>query len=236
MEKNELKKILNALPVPLLLTLIAWGVFFLDRAENDGWYKWGVFPRTAEGLKGILFMPFLHDINDFSHIINNSLPFMFMGWALFYFYRGIAWKVLLFVWMAGGLWVWMFANPAYHIGLSGVLYGLAFFLFFSGVFRRDKQLMALTLLVTFLYGSMIWGIFPYDIRISWQSHLFGALSGIIAAFYYKKSVPSNVEPPPPPLEDEDYGDDEFWKIPEENQPEEPPKINYIYIPDGKKKE
>lgn len=187
MDKNDRIKIFSALVIPFLLTAICWLTYYLDTTQNLELYRYGILPRTIEGLYGIIFTPFIHDAKDISHIINNSMPLLFLGWCLFYFYREVAWKVLLFIWLAGGFWLWLIQDDHYHIGASGVVYGLASFLFYSGVIRRNKHLMALTLLVAFLYGGMIWGIFPYDIRISWQSHLLGGIAGFMAAWYYRKT-------------------------------------------------
>jgi membrane associated rhomboid family serine protease len=112
---------------------------------------------------------------------------------LFYFYKEIAWPVLLFLYLLTGIWVWALARgTAAHIGASGIIYGMASFLFFSGIIRREAPLMVITLLVTFLYGGLIWGIFPQFFpaqRISWESHLMGLLAGIVLAIYFRKSGP-----------------------------------------------
>jgi len=184
MEKQDQIKIISALFWPLVFVSIMWGVWGMMRPE---WTVYGILPQTFSGLKGILFSPFLHDPRDIHHILNNSLPFLFMGWALFYFYRSMAWKVLLGIWFLEGFWVWLsVSDVAYHIGASGILYGLAAFLFTSGVIRKQTNLMGLTLLIVFLYGGMIWGIFPYDVTISWQSHLFGSIAGILLAYRFRK--------------------------------------------------
>jgi membrane associated rhomboid family serine protease len=122
----------------------------------------------------------------------NSVPLFVLGGSLFYFYREISVKTFLLIYFITGVCVWMGAREAYHIGASGVVYGLASFLFFSGIFRRDGRLLAITMLVTFLYGSMVWGIFP-DVypeeNISWESHLWGLITGMILAFYFRKLGP-----------------------------------------------
>ena len=148
-------------------------------------YKLGVFPRTLDGLWGIAFAPLVHSSSDNNHLINNSVPFLILTWAMFYFYRPIAWRVLFFSWIITGLSVWFFGRSSFHIGISGVIYSQLFFLFFSGVFRRDSRLLTVALLVVFIYGSMIWGIFPYDWKISYESHLSGALVGVVLSRYYK---------------------------------------------------
>ena len=139
---------------------------------------------------GIIFSPLIHSSSDHNHIINNSVPFLILSWALFYFYSPVAWRVLFFSWVFTGLLVWFFARDAYHIGLSGVIYSLLFFLFFSGVFRKDTRLLTVALLVVFIYGSMVWGIFPYDWRISFESHLSGSIVGLFLSIIFKKQKAS----------------------------------------------
>jgi membrane associated rhomboid family serine protease len=112
-----------------------------------------------------------------------------LGVGLFYFYRPIAPKVFILIYLVSGFWLWFGGRPGYHIGASGIIYGLAAFLFLSGVLRKYTRLMALSLLVVFLYGSLIWGIFPLDMRTSWEGHLYGAIAGLIIAVYYKNRGP-----------------------------------------------
>ena len=174
-----------AIPFFLLLILI-WLIHFFNIGYDLELHTFGIFPRKISGLIGILLSPLIHSSSDIKHIINNSPPLIILGWALLYFYKEIAFKIFCYSWFLVGFFVWISARPSFHIGISGVIYCLAFFLFFSGVFRKDKRLLAISLFVVFLYGSMIWGIFPYDWSISFESHFFGALTGTVLAFFYKK--------------------------------------------------
>lgn len=188
MNKLEFQKIINALVFPVVFVAIAWLIWYFDSTGSQQAFLWGIHPGHWSGLTGIFSAPLLHDPKDVAHILNNTTSFLFMGWALFYFFREISFKVFFFIWIIGGFWVWLIGqHNSYHVGASGVLYGLASFLFFSGVIRQQINLMGLTLLVTFLYGGMIWGIFPYDIRISWESHLFGGIAGLFLAIYFRKT-------------------------------------------------
>lgn len=184
MQKKERNHLLNASFWPLVLVLAAWGVWLFMGEQS---VEWGILPQHLIGLRGLLFSPFIHDPEDVSHLVNNSVPLLFLGWALRFFYRELFWKVLLLVWLLSGFWVWLVVQgEAYHIGASGLVYGLASFLFFSGLIRRQRNLLGLTMLVSFLYGGMVWGVFPYDLGISWQSHLFGGLAGVLLAVLYRK--------------------------------------------------
>lgn len=167
-------------------------------------YSFGIFPQTASGLKGIIFSPFIH--GSFSHLISNSLPLLVLGSALFYFYREVAPKVFILGLLITGLWVWIIARPSFHIGASGVLYSIAAFLFVSGIIRRHPRLMALSILLAFLYGGMVWGIFPIREHVSWESHFMGMLSGLLLALFFKGHGPQR------PL----YS----WELEEEEEEEE----------------
>ena len=169
---------------PLLFVLLMWLVKLLEFISGGDFTRFGVFPRKIAGLIGVLFSPFIH--GDWMHLFNNSLPVLFLGAVLFYFYKPVAYKVFFLIYFISNIWLWALGRPAYHIGASGIVYGLATFIFFSGIFRRHIPLMVLSLLVTFLYGSLVWGIFPISYRISFEGHLTGAVAGLILAIMYKK--------------------------------------------------
>ena len=189
--QEEARKIIRSLVIPGLFVIVMWLVKICEVVFNTDLAVYGLAPLQWKGLAGIITAPFLHA--DFSHLSANSLPFLFLLAMLFYFYRQIAWRTFISIWLLTGLWIWVFAREdSVHIGASGIVYGLAAFLFFSGILRRDTKLMAITLLIAFLYGGLVWGIFPQLFPhqpISWESHLMGLLSGTILAFYYRKSGP-----------------------------------------------
>jgi len=145
----------------------------------------GIYPQKIEGLRGIVFGPFIHA--DLKHLFNNSIPLMVLTTALFYFYRSIRWRVLIFGMLLTGLLTWLIGRPALHIGASGVVYLLAAFLFFKGIFSRQFQLTALALVVVFLYGSLLWYVFPIDPKISWEGHLSGFVVGVVFAIIFRKN-------------------------------------------------
>jgi membrane associated rhomboid family serine protease len=147
----------------------------------------GIWPLRIKGLKGILFSPFIHASYD--HLISNSIPFLILSFALLYFYRNLAYRIFFLIYILSGICVWLGGREAWHIGASGVVYGLASFLFFSGVFRKDLNLLTVSIIVAFLYGSMFWGIFPIKPEISWESHLWGSASGFLLSIYYRHQGP-----------------------------------------------
>jgi len=184
---SEKKKVIHSLIFPTFMVFLFWFIFGIENILELDFYTWGIYPRELQGLKGIITSPFIH--SDIKHIINNTLPFYILSISLFYFYRGISYEVFFFIFFMVGLWVWVGARPAYHIGASGLVYGLASFLFFSGIIKNIPSLTAISLLVVFLYGSMIWYVFPIKQEVSWESHLMGAVAGLILAFYYRKKGP-----------------------------------------------
>lgn len=195
MKHFPFKELISVTFYPMLFLITCWSVFLADEYFKLDSSLLGVSPRTISGLKGILFSPFIH--GDISHILNNSLPVLILGSMIFYFYKPIAWPAIAWIYMISGIWLWIGGRnndvvPNYHIGASTLIYGFSTFLFFSGVFRKHKQLMMVSAFVVFTYGSITWGIFPIDRSISWEGHLFGSLSGILVAFSYRKDGPQPV--------------------------------------------
>ncbi len=186
------KELFFVIRFPLLFVVICWCVFLSDQYFNLNFYRLGVSPRAISGLSGILFSPFIHA--DSNHILNNSLPVFVLACMIFYFYKPIAWPVILWLYFISGLWLWVGGRNNdvvinYHFGASTLIYAFSTFLFFSGVLRKHKQLMVVSAMVVFLYGSITWGIFPLDRSVSWEGHLFGAISGVLVAYSYRKDGP-----------------------------------------------
>lgn len=186
----EKKKLFTAVTIPLILLVVMWIVKFVEIGFGLRFVHLGVHPLNWDGLPGIVLMPLIH--GDINHLIANTGSFLILASALFYFYRGISLKVLIGIWVLSGIWVWFGGRDSWHVGASGVIYGLSSFLFFSGMIRKNNQLAALALVVAFLYGSMIWGIFPDFFpkeNISWEGHLGGFVAGIILTIYYRDLGP-----------------------------------------------
>lgn len=187
MSDPEKAKIFRSILFPALFVTLLWLVKFIEILLETDFVRFGLYPRAFDGLIGIFTCPLVH--SSFNHLLSNSLPLMVLGTMTFYFYKPIAFSVFFWVYIMSNVWLWAAGREAYHIGASGLVYGFASFLFFSGIFRRERTLMVLSLLVVFLYGSMVWGIFPIQREISWESHLLGALAGIITAYYFRKEGP-----------------------------------------------
>ncbi len=193
---------------PLLFLGLMWAVKATESVLQADLTFLGIYPLHIKGLPGIISAPLVH--GNLRHLFNNSIPAFLLTWGLFYFYHKIALRVFSLIWLMSGLWIWFGAREAYHIGASGIIYGLGAFLFFSGIFRKNIHLTAISLLVIFLYGSMVWGIFPYKTGVSWESHLYGALAGLILASYYRKQgPPPTINTLPEEEDDDDISFDEY---------------------------
>ena len=182
------RKLLLSMIIPGIFVFLMWLVKIVEVLFDINLTRFGIYPLTVQGLPGILLSPFIHA--DFTHLFSNSVPLFFLSLALFYFYSEVALKVLIWTYFLTGLLVWIAGREAWHIGASGVIYGLASFLFFSGIIRRYFRLIALSLLIVFLYGSMVWGLFPGVYKnVSWESHMLGFFSGLALSVWYRNQGP-----------------------------------------------
>jgi len=198
--KKSKKKLLESFLVPLSFPAILWIVHSISVLLNIDFSNLGLLPRNWPGMIGIITAPLIHA--NYSHLISNTFPLIISGWVIFFFYNKISQLLFIFIYVVTGMTVWLFAREVYHIGASGIVYGFVSFLFFSGIFRKDNKSIALSLIITFLYGGMVWGILPGIKDVSWESHLFGALTGLIAAFIFRK-----IDPPKKKYDWEDEPDD-----------------------------
>ena len=166
---------------------LIWLIWLTDLAFDLNLRQFGVYPREPDGLIGILTVPLIH--GSFKHIFSNTLPAFILGTAFLYGYPRSAILGMPVIYLGSGLCVWLFARSSYHIGASGLIHGMMFFLFVIGILRGDRLSIAISLIVFFLYGSMVWGIFPAEPGISFESHLFGAVLGVILAIVFRKLDP-----------------------------------------------
>lgn len=183
----QLTKGWKSILIPGAFIIFIWLIYFSQITYNIPFAQYGILPRTVRGISGILSAPLIHA--DLSHIISNTPVLLILSVTVIYFYPQSSLKVLGAIYLLTGIFVWIFARQVYHIGASGIVYGLLGFLFFSGVFRRDNRSIAIALLITFLYGGLIWGVLPGAREISWESHLFGGVSGILIAFLFRREDP-----------------------------------------------
>jgi membrane associated rhomboid family serine protease len=182
------------------LVVILWLVKFFEIEFQLDFSTWGILPLSAKGLRGILCAPLIH--SNFEHLIANTLPILILTFSLFFFYRKFSYIIFILIYLLSGLFVWMVGRDSWHIGASGVIYGLAGFLFMSGIISFNIRLLTISMIVALVYGGLFWGIFPIKPEISWESHLWGGISGIGLAFLFRKSAPLE----PADEEDEEIDD------------------------------
>ena len=177
----------HAVLVTLAFVVLLWVIEILDRALNLNLYHLGVYPREPAGLFGILYAPLIH--SSWSHLLSNSFALLILGTTLVYGYPRSTMPIFLIVYFGAGICTWLFARQSYHIGASGLAHGMMFFIFTIGILRRDRLSIALALIVFFVYGGMIWSIFPQEPGISYEGHFFGAIIGVLAAFFFRDHDP-----------------------------------------------
>ena len=201
MKRKKTKNLFKILFIPMMFLLIMWTTHLFQFVFNISFIKLGVLPKTYIGLKGVVFSPFIH--KDWSHLINNSYPILVLGTLLFYSYKKIAYRIFFLLFIFSGVFLWMTGRQSFHIGASGIIYSLASFLFFSGIIRKNPPLTAISLVVLFLYGSMIWGLFPINKFSSWEGHLSGFITGLVISILFREDGPQRKK----------Y----LWEIDEENE-------------------
>lgn len=243
--KEEFQFSNDVVLVPIFLVLLIWLVFWIEIRFGVDFTKFGIYPQTLKGLRGVLFSPFIH--SGISHLYHNTIPLFVLTASLFYFYKPIAWKILIYGILLSGIITWAIGRPSYHIGASGLIYVLVSFTFFKGVLAKHYRLIALSLLVVFLYGSMIWYVLPIKEGVSWEGHTAGLVTGLFFAFIFKKEI---ARPKKYVWEEEGYNEEEdpFLQHFDENgnfieqivqekdvesEKEGRPSIYYTFIPKDK---
>ena len=242
MNDNHFKFSPSVILLPFLFVLSLWIVFWADVSFKLHLNEWGIYPRSFEGLRGILFSPFLH--GSVEHLYNNSIPLLILLAALRYFYREQFFAVVRYGILLSGFITWVIGRDSYHIGASGLIYVLVSFIFFKGIRTKYYRLVALSLMVILIYGSLIWYVFPeIEDGISWEGHLGGLITGFAFSVIfhtpeYQKLIKYDWERP-----DFDPTGDKFLERFDENgnfvnlpppEPEEelqlPFNVVYHYIP------
>jgi len=185
---DEKKLFKSSVFITLCFIFVLWLIWFFDGLLDLHLSRLGVHPRSLLGLRGIFFMPLIHDTNGVGHILSNSISLLVMGTILLNTYPRVAFKTILIVQALSGLMVWLFApSNQYHIGASAVIFGIASFLFASGILRRDRVSVAVSFFIGLFYSSSILnGLFPTEPNISWQGHLAGVLAGLFCALVFRK--------------------------------------------------
>lgn len=191
MNQTQFQPILRAVKFAGFCVLLLWSIHIISWVTGYSFAHYGIYPREVYGLLGILTAPLVH--GDFQHLFSNSFPFFVLTGLIHYFYKRVAIPSFALIYILTGFTVWMFARPVYHIGASGVVYGLISFILFSGIFRRNMKSIALALSITVLYSGYFYGLVPLKEGVSWESHLFGALVGILIAYIFKGVIEEDEE-------------------------------------------
>ncbi|TAI49852.1 rhomboid family intramembrane serine protease [Flagellimonas allohymeniacidonis] len=232
--ENQLKISNKVLLAPLFAVLSIWIVFWVEVKFGFNFNEYGIYPKKLFGLRGVVLSPFIH--GSVEHLYNNTIPLAVLTAFLFHFYQKVAFKALFWGILLSGLLTWLIGRSSYHIGASGLIYVLASFIFFKGIITKHYRWVALSLIVVFIYGSLIWYIFPIKDGISWEGHLSGFLTGLFLAFLLKVETPEEKRYD---WEKEDFNEEEdpflrqfdkdgnFIEIEEEKE-ETPKKIRIRY--------
>ncbi|WP_235869069.1 rhomboid family intramembrane serine protease [Polaribacter aquimarinus] len=183
-EENLLKFKPSIFIIPTLFVVAIWFIYWIEIKFGFNFNKFGVFPRSFKGFRGVFCTHFIH--SNTNHLFNNSIPLFVLLSSLFYFYKDVAYKVLFIGAFFTGFLTWLIARESYHIGASGIVYLVFSFVFFSGVIRKHFRLVALSLIIIFSYGSMIWYVLPIKEGMSWEGHLSGFLVGSVLTIIYRK--------------------------------------------------
>lgn len=203
----------DAVFIPFVLGIVMILSFILEKGMDWDFHTAGVYPRRIDNIWGIFTLIFVHA--NWSHLVNNVISFVLLGSCLFFFYKQIAVKVLVISYIFSGLILWIIGRDSWHIGASGLIYSIAFFLFFSGIIRKHVPLIALSLIVAFVYGSMIWHVFPWQIQdpVSWEGHLSGGIVGLVLSVRYRTAGPQK------PVKEWEEEEDETDDFPVDNDRE-----------------
>ena len=200
--------------IPFVYVVSIWLLYWIEITFSFNFNKYGVFPRTLMGFRGVFLTHFIH--SNTTHLFNNSIPLFVLLSSVLYFYKEVAYKVLFFGGFFTGFITWIIARESYHIGASGIVYLLFSFVFFSGIIKKHYRLVALSLIVIFLYGSMIWFVLPIKEGISWEGHLSGLLVGMFFSILYRnKGIVK---------EEHQFNETDFDLLFDENGNFVPPKI------------
>ena len=184
MNDNHFKFSTSVITLPFLFVLLLWVVFWIEINYHLDFENFGIYPRTFSGLLGVFFSPFIH--GNLEHLYNNSIPLLILLSALRYFYREQSLQIIGYGILVSGIITWVIGRESYHIGASGLVYVLVSFIFFKGIRTKYYRLVALSLVVIMIYGSLIWYIFPHvDEGISWEGHLAGLITGFVFSVTFK---------------------------------------------------
>jgi membrane associated rhomboid family serine protease len=229
---SDNKKLWWVFVQPFLFVALLWAIFGLDLYLDLNLYQYSLLPRDISQWFGVFTFPLIHGGID--HIAGNTWSIFILLAAVRYFFPQIFGKVFWASFLLPGVITFFIARPSFHLGASGMVYSLVAFLFFSGVIRLNRYLLALSMLMVFLYGNSVWYIFPIEEGISWEGHLSGGIIGLALAIVFRKSEPTVYVKEKEYFKEETSEDDpiigDLWKPPSERKPaEEKPQSPFVYV-------
>jgi len=173
-----------ALKIALAVTAVLWLILIVDSVLGLELVRFGLRPRHLNGLLGVLSAPLLH--GGAEHLFSNTAPLIVALTTILYLYPRSAVRAIPIIWLGSGILAWVIGRPTLHFGASGFIYGLLAFVFISGMLRLDMRSVAVSAVVWFLYGSMVWGVLPIRAGMSWELHLSGAILGVALAIAFRR--------------------------------------------------
>jgi len=178
---------ISSIKILILITITIWTIGIINWLSHYQLNQYGIFPREPGALLGIIASPLLH--GSFQHLLNNTVSFLILGWLVSLYNKSghnQLIKLTLFVAFWGGLLTWLLARPSFHIGLSGVIFGYWGFITINGLFEKSFKSILISIIAIFFYGGMAFGVLPSQPNISFEGHFFGALSGIVYSYLYRR--------------------------------------------------
>jgi len=161
---------------------LLWIIHIVNILTHYRLNAFGIYPRRSRGVIGILFSPFLH--GDFSHLLLNSVPLFVLANLVLLYGRPAFYIISLIIIIIGGLCVWLFAKRGIHIGASGLIMGYFGFLLANTFHDFNVSTLILGILCIYYFSGLLLLLLPGKKGVSWEGHIFGFISGIIAAYSY----------------------------------------------------
>lgn len=184
--KESAKYLIKCIEYSLIILLVLWVIQVINYLMGGALTTFGILPRSKMGLIGIITAPLIH--GGFDHLIANSVPLFILSILLFFFYKKRSLLIFCLIWITAGFLTWLIGRYAWHIGASIMVYALASFLFFGGIFSKKFLLIIVSVFIAVTYYGLLAGIVPSAGPVSWEGHLAGFISGFLWAYIFRGSL------------------------------------------------
>lgn len=168
----------RTIPSAVYMLALMWALYAIDFLLLNISY-WGIYPRSIQGLLGIISAPWLH--HSLYHLISNSVPFVILGTLVQWQNPGNFWRITILIIIGGGIGTWLFGSAGNHLGASGLVFGYWAYLITSAYYQRTFKAIAVAVITILLYGGLLFGLLDLRTHISWTGHIFGMIAGFFAA-------------------------------------------------------